>query len=1229
MKWLKDRLSPGTVRKIIYGSGIALVCFAIIGFFILPPIIKSVLIKNLSEKLHRTVTVRKVAVNPFVLSVDIEGIMVSERGKPDAFVSLEQLHLNLEAVSLIKRGLIMKEIRIVNPSVRINRDGENHYNFSDLLEEGKTQTPADAKGARGFRFSLNNIEIQNGSIDFKDGPKNTDHKVREINVRIPFLSNFSYYLDSYVKPSFSAKVNDRQVSFQGMTKPFADSLETSFDINIKELDIPYYLAYLPMRLDYKISSALLDVRTVVSFVQYKSKTPAITLSGDIDLLKVRITDLTGGPLLDLPALRLSVARADLATRAVHLTRLGIEALEVDLIRKKDGSMNVDVLRPGATPAAKDAPASREPKQAGGSGFSLDIDEIRLTGGKVLFTDLSTSAAFKTRIEPIEISLDHFNTVKEKRTAVAFSAKTEAGEELKVIGEMSLEPLTAEGRAEVVHVPLKRYAPYYADRLLFSIEDAVLDLSGKYSYAKKEGAEDPVVRLADISTTLRNLKLRKKDEKEDFLKLPEFTLSGGAVDVGGREITLDKISSRSGALALKRAADGKMNILTLLAPQQAAPSPKTGPAKAQKPGKAEKEWLYTVADLRLDDFSVKYSDHVPADPVELSAERIRIAAGKISNRKGSIGNASVSLLMGKKGSLSANGSLGINPLSSKMQVSLRSMELFPFQAYITERTNVIITDGAVSASGSVSVARAADGLIKAGYQGEVSVSGLRTVDSINTDELVSWNNLSINGIDAGYNPLRWHVKEVALTEFYTRLIINPNGSLNLQEVLKPPPAPGETPSVPATAANAPASAPATVATAAPAATTTTAPAVAVSQKAGIRSAGIDTITLQGGTVQFSDFYIKPNYSARIVELGGRVSGLSSDETAAGDLNLKGKVDNYAPLEISGKINPLRDDLFVDIKAVVKDVDLSPVTPYSGRYAGYTIQKGKLSLDLNYHIEKKKLEADNRIFLDQFTFGDQVESPDATKLPVKLAVALLKNRKGEIRLEIPVSGYINDPKFSVGRIVLKIIVNLLVKAATSPFALLGALFGGGEELSFIDYEAGSSAVNEPGAKKLDTLIKALSDRPSLKLEIEGHVDTEKDREGLRKYAFERKLKAQKLKELVKKGVAASPVDEIKIETAEYPVYLKMAYKDEKFPKPRNVIGIAKDLPVPEMEKLMLTHIEIKEDDLRRLASQRALNVREKLVQSGKLEPERVFLVEPKALAPEKKEGLSNSRVDFRLK
>jgi hypothetical protein len=383
------------------------------------------------------------------------------------------------------------------------------------------------------------------------------------------------------------------------------------------------------------------------------------------------------------------------------------------------------------------------------------------------------------------------------------------------------------------------------------------------------------------------------------------------------------------------------------------------------------------------------------------------------------------------------------------------------------------------------------------------------------------------------------------------------------------------------------------------------------------------------VEFTDRSIQPEYSARLEEIGGRVSGLSSEETSLADLDLRAKLDRYAPLEITGKINPLKEDLYVDLKVRFKDMDLSSMTPYSGKYVGYTIEKGKLSFDLKYLIEKRKINSTNYIFLDQFNFGDKVESPHATKLPVKLAIALLKDRKGEIKLDIPVRGSLDDPKFSIGKIILQIIINLITKAVTSPFALLGAIFGHGEELSYLEFDYGSLLLTKENLKKIDALSKVLYERPSLKMEIEAHVDMEKDREGLRQYIFNRKLKTQKLKEMIKKGHPAIPVDEIKIEPSEYGKYLKLAYKEEKFPKPRNILGFAKDLPPAEMEKLMLTHIVVTESDLRNLASQRALLLKDAILKSGKVEPERIFILEPKSLVPEKKEKLKDSRVDLKIK
>jgi hypothetical protein len=367
----------------------------------------------------------------------------------------------------------------------------------------------------------------------------------------------------------------------------------------------------------------------------------------------------------------------------------------------------------------------------------------------------------------------------------------------------------------------------------------------------------------------------------------------------------------------------------------------------------------------------------------------------------------------------------------------------------------------------------------------------------------------------------------------------------------------------------------------------------------------------------------------VDIQGTVSGLISEETQRADVRFKGKLNGYAPLEITGTINPLMEDLFVDLKVRFKDIDLSPASPYSGKHVGYKIQKGKLSLDLSYLIDQKKLDSTNNVYIDQFDFGESVESPDSLNLPVKLAVSLLKDRNGEIILRLPVSGRIDDPEFRVGGIVLKMIKNILVKAATAPFSLISAAFGSGEDLSRFEFEAGSAELTDGEKVKLDTLVTALYERPSLQLEVTGFADIEKDRQALITYRFEKQIKAQKFKKMKKKEAAAVSVDLVIIAPEEYEKYLKMAYKAGKFKKPKNVLGITKNIPVPEMEALILENIQITDDDLRSLANQRAQAVKNYILGQEKIEPKRLFLIEPQALTPEKVENLKDSRVDLSFK
>jgi hypothetical protein len=514
-----------------------------------------------------------------------------------------------------------------------------------------------------------------------------------------------------------------------------------------------------------------------------------------------------------------------------------------------------------------------------------------------------------------------------------------------------------------------------------------------------------------------------------------------------------------------------------------------------------------------------------------------------------------------------------------------------------------------------------GTIKAAYKGDVAVTDFASVDKPTTQDLLKWKTLTLGAVDFNLEPLKVAVDQVALAEFYARIILSAEGRLNLQDIARPP---GDAPpaAAPAPKPDAPAPPPAA---AGGEKTPASPPKPAVQAlPSNIR---VGKITLQGGDVNFSDFFIKPNYSANLTGVGGAVTEITPEKP--GDVELRAKIDNAAPVEILGRVNPLAADLFLDLKAAAKDIELPPMSPYSIKYAGYGIERGKLSVKVDYHIENRKLAAKNNIYLDQLTFGEKVESPTATTLPVTLAVALLKDRNGVIDVNLPISGSLDDPQFSVIGIVFQVIGNLIVKAVTAPFALLGAAFGGGEELAYIEFSPGSAALDGEDVGKLKNLAKALAERPGLRLDIAGRVDPDADREGLKRASIERKVKAQKFDDLRREGKVPASADAARVEPAEYEKYLRRAYGEEKFPKPRNAIGFARELPVPEMEKLMLTHAQVTDEDLRLLANARAQAAKDWIVDEGKVPAERVFLVAPKLTADGIKDKGKPTRVDFAVK
>jgi hypothetical protein len=1218
MKWLEGIRSKPMVRKGVIAVGVAFLFYVLFGFLALPFILKSVLSKTLSEALHRKMELRDIRINPLVLSVSVRGLTISERDAPATWISAEEIFANFQLASVIRGGPVLSEVRVTRPFVNIVRRPDGSYNFSDLIEEFGKKRQKRKEEERLLKYSFNNIRIIDGSLDFDDGPKMNRHEVRKIQIAIPFISNLEYYVNQYVQPSFAAVVNGDPVSFVGKTKPFAESLETRFDVNVVDLDLTNFLEYVPLRLEYEIPSAFLTVKAVLSFTQHKNKSPILRAEGDVILKDVRVWGRDKSPMLYLPLVKASVSPSDLVTREFRLASLQVQDPEIDVSIDGNGKMNLLSLIPQKEKENTDVPEDRKTTPNDGSVAKepiLSVDSIRLDGGKVLFADASRGIPFKTELGNIRVDVDNVSTEPGKKADAGVSFSTESGETLELKGNLSLSPLGSEGTVSLAKLVLKKYAPYYSDAVRFDIVSGSLAARFGYSFARGDGG--PEFRLSGLGASISDLRLRQREEKEEFLKIPELALKDAEVDPGKKEIVVGEVATTKGTVAVRRSAGGETNVARLVPEggHPAEPAVAKGPAGKPSAGKgpAEQPWKVTIKRTVMDRYAVRFEDRTTAPPVEVALDRLRLNAENIALGSGQRGKFSFATLYNRLGDVSLSGTFSADPPSLNAKLQARNLPIGPMQPYYTERVKIFLRGGSISADGNVSIDARKDQPLHAGFRGDVSVNGFSSMDKDLEEDFLNFSSLHFGGVEVGYHPTGVAIREIALTDFYSRIIVHPDGTLNLQGIVAKESAGQDNAARNAAPAGGPAKA-------APADNASQAPEVPVR---------IDTVTLQGGSVKFSDHYIKPNYSASLVEVGGRVSGLSSEESKLADIDLRGKLENSAPLEIVGKINPLAKDLYLDLKVDFRDMDLSPLSPYSGRYAGYGIQKGKLTLNLKYHIEKKSLKSDNKVFLDQFTFGEAVDSPEATKLPVRFAVALLKDRNGEIHLDLPVSGSLDDPKFSIWGVVWQIVKNLLVKAATSPFALLGAIFGGGEELSYLEFDPGSSVIPASDNAKLGNLAKVLADRPALRLEIEGHVDIDKDREGMRQQIFRRKIAARKLADLVKTGQPAPALDNVRVDAAEYPKYLTLAYKAEKFPKPRNFIGIAKDLPVPEMEKLMLTNIRVTDDDLRQLAMERASRVRDRLVAMGKVDPERIFLVEPKTLPPERKEKLRDSRVDFRIK
>lgn len=1245
-------------RRIGIGVLIFLVLFGLLGFFAAPPLIRHVAEQQLSKQLDRPATIQRIALNPYTLNLEADGIHVGERGGHGDFIDIGKLVVRPSWSSLFRGAPIVNEIRLDSPRFHIVRYDAQRFNFTDLIEKFSTPSKPESKPTQ---FSVSNIQVNDGRIDFDDRLLNEKHVVDNWTLGIPYIATLASKTDIFVEPKLRMRFDGSPIAIDGRTKPFAQSRESEITLKFDRLDVPKLISYVPAKLPVAVTSGLLSSNLAINFVM-SGETPALRVSGTVDLNDAKVTDHASAPLFAARGVHVAAASLEPLRNAMHFDEIRIDQPVVDLSRDKQGVLNVEKLaaQPAAAPkaeagkpAASGAAAASGTAAAAASGakaetaaaakeappLDLTIRHFAIDGGTVNVDDRVPAPPSALSLTKLAATLDGFSLQGKTPAKYTLSTSLSRGGDVTAEGAFNLAAKQADTKLTVAALALPALQPYLGEATRARVLDGTL---GATVNAQADWGKTPLAaQVADSTVSLKSLKVATPDAKAPAIVLPDASAKITKVDVAARTAEIASVDASGLALDVQRLKDGKIDLAALAEPAQASVPKRTVARKAEA---AAPSWHYRIDALNVKDSSANFTDLSTPRPVKLAIKPLELSVQKISDDMSKPLPVQLKATLNRKGSLNVAGDVTAQPLKVGLKIDGNRLDAAAFEPYFGSALNATIASALLNAQGNLTFAQVKDAP-RATYRGDVALVDVRMLDKATSDPFAGWRSLALSNLKANYDEKGTDVDaaRVTFSNFYGRVLLDAQGRLNLKDVVakqsgpaqsltrdaskgEPVPlSPGMTPPAAAPAASA---ASTTVAQQASAPAAASAPAVvkaATPPQNPVRM-HFGQLVLQSGRVTYTDNFIKPNYTANLVAINGTVGAFGTDSTTSAPVDVAANLAGNGPISIKGSVNPLIEKPALDLTATAHDIELTNLTPYSAKYAGYPITKGKLNVDLHYQLANDQLSANNHIFIDQLTFGDHVENDTATKLPVKLAISLLKNTRGQIDVNLPVSGSLSNPEFSVGGLIWHAVLNLIAKAVTSPFTLLANAFGGGgEDLGYVEFAPGSYDLTDAQQQKLDTVVKMLTEKASIRLDLIGRVDPAKDTPGLRDAYVERLVRQQKLKDVVGQGESIDPMS-VKVDQAEYSKYLTRAYKAADFKKPRNLVGLQKTLPDADMKQALADHAPADDNALRALAQQRAQAVRQYL--EGKIDSSRVFVVAPKLDAKGIEDKGATTRVDFGL-
>lgn len=893
------------------------------------------------------------------------------------------------------------------------------------------------------------------------------------------------------------------------------------------------------------------------------------------------------PQLGFERLYVDLQWSSLWRRALQIENIELVQLHTEVVFDKNGSLNLARLF--------DLPASEEePAETEGDPFALRIGRLQLVEGSVRFADQRPGEPIDFLLDSLNFELLNFATRSDDAADAVLVATGPSGARVDWSGQINLSPISSSGRLAISNLQLKDFWSYARDAVPLHLNKGRLNFASDY---RLDLAERTDLQLSNLNAELAPLRLDTV-KGQPLVRLENIQISESSLDLAKQRVVIGKVRSRALETWVTRERDGELNWQKLLAPsspdkggdgqhqdqdqdppqQAASPTPETNTEQATAP------WQVVLKDTQLRDYQLHLSDRVPAEEVELELGPLDLDVYDFDSLGTSPFKLDLNTRVGNQGVVQAAGQLQLQPATGQLSISTQDIDLRIAQSYLTPLVHLELRSGMLASQLQLELT----GTEPLAFElaGAAQVTQLHTLDTINNRDFVKWERLEVDRLRYQH-PEILQIERLDLNQPYARFIINPDLTTNINDLL-----------VDKTAA----------VTAAPEAKSEAdAQGGEQVEPLAIRIGGVN---INNGSANFSDLSLRPPFITAVEELNGRIGEINNQAQRPATVDVTGKVDRYAPVSIKGSLTPFDPMQSLDIATQFRQVELTTLSPYSGKFAGYRIRKGRMDLDLHYRINQGKLNAENKVVLQQLQLGEQVDSPEAVDLPVRLAVALLKDSRGTIALELPVQGDLNNPQFDVMPIVWQTLRNLVSRAVKAPFKFLAGI-GGGEksDLSQVLFAPGSGELQAQARGNLDTLARALQERPVLRLEVEGQSSPAADGPLLAEQWLQREYQQTWYKILQRRGDKV-PADaaELEIGDEEKAAMLEGIYRSRLGQQPPTQWNDLDEQA--RSEKLREAVIASRADStalLRRLSRARASSIKDYLVDNAGLNDSRVYLLD----------------------